>query len=330
MPISKWSILLLVCAAAFGSYYSFETPSVLHNAMLRHYGFTDPTQFEFYFSLIYSLYALPNMALPLVGGLLSDKFGNRAIMLSVATLVLLGSGIETTSYFTKNMTLFLVGRFIFGCGSETLYVCSSVVISKWFKGQELALAMAINLSLSKLATVVTDWTSPLLYRRIGIENNAVWVTALCFICYLLTILLLKYDTDESHANQMAVHADRLLGNLASQSLRAEEGQHLLGNTESTRDGSGLELTNMNGSVPTAAPTDSSCPTPQQRPTPTNEQHTWLGFTPIAWALFLFTFTMYGTFIPFTNWSSVILIRFYFTVPNPTAEFIMYREITAAR
>jgi hypothetical protein len=349
--------------------------------MFRHYGFTDDTEFEFYFSLIYSLYALPNTVIPLVGGLLADKFGNKKIMLLFASFVLLGSAIETVACFRKSMTLFLFGRFIFGCGAETLNVCCSIVISKWFKGQELALALAINLSLSKLATVVTDWTSPLMYRSIGIENNAIWVTTLCLICYLLTVLLLKYDTDESNASQMQAHADRLLGDLTSQMHTADdaEAQHLLsggaysGNNDYQNTGRSVELTHVHmhqhhqprrrnvegyaqdsdgtlmlanttaphhhphphGASHRALKPSSSDENIQYLPTagnghPSNEPLTFLGFGLPVWGLFCFTFVMYGTFIPFTNWSSVILIRFYFNRASPSAAYITYREITAAR
>jgi MFS family permease len=382
VSISKWSILMLTCATAFGSYYSFETPSVLHNAMFKHYGFTNDTEFELYFSLIYSLYALPNTVIPLVGGLLADKFGNKKIMLLFASFVLLGSAIETVACFQKSMALFLFGRFIFGCGAETLNVCCSIVISKWFKGQELALALAINLSLSKLATVVTDWTSPLMYRSIGIENNAIWVTTLCLICYLLTVLLLKYDTDESNASQMQAHADRLLGNLTSRMRSTDdaEAQHLLSNSAyigNSSDLSGargsIELGQLPGAsqprrrnVDGSAAQDSEStaqllangvalpPPPPARSAsqrlikpsssdeniqylatphtgqPTSTTFTFLGFGLPVWGLFCFTFVMYGTFIPFTNWSSVILIRFYFNRSSPSAAYITYREITAAR
>ena len=416
MPVSKWTILLLACAAAFGSYYSFETPSVLHNAMYRHYGFTDDKEFELYFSLIYSLYALPNTVIPLIGGLLADKFGNRKVMLLFSSFVLIGSTIETIACFRKSISLFLFGRFVFGCGAETLNVCCSIVISKWFKGQELALALAINLSLSKLATVVTDWTSPLMYHHIGIENNSCYVTLLCLICYLLTILLLKYDTDEMNAMQMQAHANRLLDtfqhhlsldhieqqheyhenqhvNMHENSYINEETQSLLhvdtkqssnkaknsmielttprfswqheNNEEYNKEFPALvnnnssnnneynqlikkeikesntktNTTNNNSSIYNTynTTTSSNNNNNNSNTTYTNtntsstiELYTFMGFSLPVWLLFLFTFIMYGTFIPFTNWSNVILIRFYYTIPHPSSSFIAYRETMAAR
>jgi hypothetical protein len=54
----------------------------------------------------------------------------------------------------------LFGRVIFGLGGESLSVCSSAIVSKWFAGQELAFALGINLSFSRLGSVANDLISP--------------------------------------------------------------------------------------------------------------------------------------------------------------------------
>ena len=368
MVASKWTILLLCCAAGFGAYYSFETPSVLHNAMFRHYNVPDKAQFELYFSLIYSLYALPNMFIPLVGGMMADRFGNKTILLVFSAFILIGSAIETFACFQRSMVMFLIGRFVFGCGAETLNVCMSIVISKWFKGQELALALAINLSLSKLATVVTDWTSPLMYRIIGIKGNAVFVTSLCLLCYLLTIWLTKLDTDDSdHAhlhsknNSMASLASLVdLEHHVTEDIRTDA-------AKSRPGGSHVELTQLTQRRPKHHAESSglteSAPllhkstlhsafdstnslnyisidhhdhhvtfNPERVTAPAEEAAlpTYLGFSIPVWIILLFTLVMYGTFIPFTNWSTVIILQFYFNAKNQTAAYVAYSEITAAR
>lgn len=361
--------------------------------MSRHYGFTDEAEFELYFSLIYSLYALPNTVIPLIGGWLSDQFGNKTIMLFFASFVLLGSAIETVACFRRSMELFLLGRFVFGCGAETLNVCCSILISKWFKGQELALSLAINLSLSKLATVVTDWTSPLMYRQIGIENNAVLVTSLCLLCYLLTIVLLWLD-DDLHVSESVPHivqvrdeeeCRKLLHqhhgtstgdiqmthshphwdtvrryvqdphlhssfhdhDLANPALHPElsEPPHSIEsdmtplvskvNLTSTVTSSMPSKLASSGNAPAVAYSDTYQHSSTIHLDPLLTPHPaalpqFLGFSLPVWLLFIFTFMMYGTFIPFTNWSNVILIQFYFTKPNPSAAYKASSEILAAR
>lgn len=406
MVVSKWVILVLTCFVGFGSYYSFETPSVLHNAMFRHYDIPDKAQFELYFSLIYSLYALPNMIIPMIGGAMADKFGNKMILLVFSSFILIGSAIETFACFQKSMVMFLFGRFVFGCGAETLNVCVSIIISKWFKGQELALALAIILSLSKLATVVTDWISPLMYHQIGIEGNAVCVTTLCLVCFLLTIVLTRLDTDESDHSHLLVKSrhnsradlSRLIGSnrssfsnmvvyedieigLEMHSGSASSGSSVLshrgrGNsipitldrslspTHSIQslhmdasDGGDYSLGHDHGNdhshsqliqrkkadeASSSGPTETDslllhsqvviCQTLNDdhlRHKDTVLPQFW-GFSLPMWLVLLFTLVMYGTFIPFTNWSTVILLQFYFTKKNPTAAYVAWSEIMAAR
>ena len=197
MPLGKWSALILSCIVGFGAYYSFDTPSVLHHELYSYYKtpHMSDTQFEFLFSLVYSLYSLPNIVVPLLGGVMIDYLGNNYVILLFSTLVLAGNFVETIGCFNRNIVLFIVGRFIFGFGAETLQVCMSIVVSRWFKGQELAFALGVNLSMAKLASVLTDWISPILNEYYGLRAAVCFVSFLCFVCYLFTIGLIVWDTD---------------------------------------------------------------------------------------------------------------------------------------
>ena len=45
-------------------------------------------------------------------------------------------------------------------GGESLSVSQSAIVSKWFKGRELAFALGANLSISRLGSVVNGWVLP--------------------------------------------------------------------------------------------------------------------------------------------------------------------------
>lgn len=57
----------------------------------------------------------------------------------------------------------LVGRVVFGLGGESMSVAQSAIVSVWFKGKELAFALGINLSVSRLGSVLNSNTIPALY-----------------------------------------------------------------------------------------------------------------------------------------------------------------------
>ena len=47
-------------------------------------------------------------------------------------------------------------------------VAQSAIVSVWFKGKELAFALGINLSISRLGSVLNSNTIPSLYREEGL------------------------------------------------------------------------------------------------------------------------------------------------------------------
>ena len=70
--------------------------------------------------MLYTVYSLPNIVLPFFGGLLIDKIGARLAILIFSTIILLG---QLVCYFGALYSLFwlmIVGRVIFGMGSESL------------------------------------------------------------------------------------------------------------------------------------------------------------------------------------------------------------------
>jgi len=70
----RWVLLCMSIVGAFGFEYSFDTPSaikeLMHEQFAKKYS---EKQFEIFYSLLYSIMALPNIMLPLVLGLLVDK-----------------------------------------------------------------------------------------------------------------------------------------------------------------------------------------------------------------------------------------------------------------
>ena len=54
----------------------------------------------------------------------------------------------------------IVGRIFFGIGLETTCVLITKTIVKWFKGYELALAMAINMGIGRLGSALGTALGP--------------------------------------------------------------------------------------------------------------------------------------------------------------------------
>jgi len=73
------------------------------------------------FNMLYSIYSLPNIILPFFGGMLIDKIGVRVSILIFSTILILGQGIVVIGGYSLSYYTMLIGRGIFGMGSESLF-----------------------------------------------------------------------------------------------------------------------------------------------------------------------------------------------------------------
>ena len=90
--------------------------------------------------LLMGLFALPGIFISLLGGFLSDRYemkllGMGCFLLMIGGTLLVGFGM--------NIHILWLGRIIAGIGALTLSVLLPKLLSQWFKGRELGLAMGI-------------------------------------------------------------------------------------------------------------------------------------------------------------------------------------------
>lgn len=113
-------------------------------------------------------------------------------LLLFSSLIALGQVIFSIGLSIKSWPVIFLGRLVFGFGGESFTVANSALLAGWFKGKELAFAFGINLSISKLGSVINNVVSPALASRVGIIF-AMWFGAmLCgvgVLCVLITIPL---------------------------------------------------------------------------------------------------------------------------------------------
>jgi len=90
--------------------------------------------------LLMSLFALPGIFVSVLGGFLADRSGMKPLgtgcfLLMIGGTLLVGLGM--------NLQILGLGRIIAGIGAFTLSVFLPKLLSQWFKGKELGLAMGI-------------------------------------------------------------------------------------------------------------------------------------------------------------------------------------------
>jgi len=102
---------------ALSGYYCYDIPATTEAAIEQ-----DMQKDETDFGLLYTCYAAPNTILPLVSGIIYDKFGTRPVLIFFTSISTLGTVILMIAAYEKNFSLFLFGRTVFGLGCESMYV----------------------------------------------------------------------------------------------------------------------------------------------------------------------------------------------------------------
>lgn len=141
-------MFIAVSLAMLGNYYVYDSIAPVAELLSRQLGFSD-----LQIGSLNAIYSLPNIFMVLVGGVLIDRYGARAVAVSTAGVCLLGAVLTALgSYFP----LMVCGRLLFGLGAETLLVAILAALAQWFFGRSHAFLLASGLSLARLGSYLAD------------------------------------------------------------------------------------------------------------------------------------------------------------------------------
>lgn len=104
----RWLVLLLTSFFMGCNYYCYDNPAALYKPLSN--AFADVPSFDYYYNLLYSLYSIPNIVLPIFGGLLVDRAGLYVSLNLFAALILLGQLIFAIGCSYGSIHVMLVGR----------------------------------------------------------------------------------------------------------------------------------------------------------------------------------------------------------------------------
>lgn len=107
------------------------------------------------YNMLYAFCSYPNIILPFFSGILVDKIGlkfssNLLFFFTIAGQAFFVAG----GYYGAGFGFYLaiLGRMLFGVGNESLCIVQNVFANRWFRGKELAFAMAISMSVGRLGS----------------------------------------------------------------------------------------------------------------------------------------------------------------------------------
>ena len=191
----RFTILFFISMLTFGSYFAYDIIGAIAPTLIEELGASRGMVGGFY--TIYSIAAIISV---LIGGFLIDKLGTRKASMIFSLLVLIGSVLVA---FGNNLTIVFIGRFIFGAGSEPLVVAQSAMLSRWFKGKELALSFGIALTVSRLGTLFSFNTGELISSHFGDYRYALIAASLfCLLSLAANIFYIFMDKKGEQALEL--------------------------------------------------------------------------------------------------------------------------------
>jgi len=205
----RWLVLVLISSLLFSTYWFQDFYGGLKGLMESELGYSSEE-----FGRIIGLTTIANMfGMIIVGGIILDKWGVRTAGLLFGGLAVVGgiiSALATEGFFgTGHSTMLgwmIFGRILFGSGLEVVCVVVNRTVVKWFKGYELALAMAISMGFGRLGSAMGialsgDIAGGHVSTAVTLAATIIGVTLLLFVIYLfLDIKLdkqLKSDKEAS-------------------------------------------------------------------------------------------------------------------------------------
>lgn len=149
--LQRWLVLVFVSLAMFGNYYVYDALGPVVDLMRSQLGFS--YEQVGWLSTAYSIAALLML---LIGGYVIDRYGTKVAIPLFAAVCLAAAALTAA---TPHYEVIFAGRFLLGVGAEPLIVAATTVLAKWFRGQELAFAFGLNLSISRLGSASADWST---------------------------------------------------------------------------------------------------------------------------------------------------------------------------
>jgi MFS family permease len=220
----RFTILIFISLLVFGSYFAYDSIGALETTLMKELNLDRSA-----IGNLYTAYSVAAIAIVFFGGMLYDKLGPRKASLLFSLLVLLGAvmvalakskwvlfggrltiGAEIDPLFVvqggktvimaKSKWMLFAGRLVFGAGSESLIVVQSAIISRWFKGKEMAMAFGIALTLSRVGTLFSFNTEELIARYFGGFRAALWAAAI--FCLFSVLCNLVFNLMDRHGEKV--------------------------------------------------------------------------------------------------------------------------------
>ena len=203
---ARWTAMVLIALMMLFAHMFVDVISPIKELIQVQRGWTS----DIFGTYAGSEYLLNVWGFLILAGIILDKMGIRFTGLASAIIMIIGAAIKfyavsnafigtglenwLNSWWTSfpaSAKLASAGFMIFGCGCEMAGITASKAMAKWFEGKEMALAMGLEMALTRVSVFLIFTISPRLAGIGGADPSVVRPVAFCLA--LLCIGLLFYS-----------------------------------------------------------------------------------------------------------------------------------------
>jgi MFS family permease len=211
----RWLVLLACSAAMFGNYYVFDALYPVADFLQQQLHFTDRD-----IGLLDSAYNVAALLTLVAGGVLIDRLGTARSSVIFAAIGAAGTVLIALlpawvpAWVPKGPVVAMAtGRFVLGVGSELFIVAATTVVGRWFKGREISFALAVQLLVARLGSLVAD-KSPGLARELftGWQPPLVLAAGLgvAWLFFAIVYALLEARAGRVYGVKQSITTDKLV------------------------------------------------------------------------------------------------------------------------
>lgn len=216
---ARWFVLILVSFLMLCGYFITDVMAPLKDLLERDLGWSS-TDYGF-FTGAYGMFNV-FMLMLIIGGIILDKMGVRFTGFMATIIMIVGVsvkywaistesfGSDCVSVFGFELSLQLLfaslGYAIFGVGIEIAGITISKIIVKWFTGNQLAMAMGLEMACARIGTGLAFALSPILVEKTGSISIPILLGLLLLIIGLLSFIVFavmdkKFDKEVANKEQ---------------------------------------------------------------------------------------------------------------------------------
>lgn len=165
--------------------------------------------------------------MPVIGGVLINRLGNRFCVVMYASLLSIGMGIVAIGGWKQSFSTMIVGRVIYGIGSESMYVSQICLLTEWFRNFEFSVAMGVAAAVPCCFSVLGGTTYPAVYSKSNSLGQAYFIGFLsCCISLIHGIGMAVLDRKAERADKkwlkqyIKIQLDKVANKARSSVLRS--------------------------------------------------------------------------------------------------------------